>query len=87
MEDICVICKKSVKVACFCDNPSRYFDNNEETLEETNFQSFSFSKNSAEIQKQLQSTFNLFLKGHTSYVKSLALTHDNKYIISGSSDQ
>ena len=49
-------------------------------------ESFKFSKNIEEIQKQLQTNFNLLLEGHTSYVSSVAVTSDNKYIVSGSYD-
>ena len=47
---------------------------------------FKFAKNSSEIQKQLQSNFNLYLQGHTSCVIALTLTNDNKYVVSASSD-
>ena len=86
MKNICVVCKKLAEVDCSCDNPARSFGNNEKLLEETNLQSFEFSKNLAEIQKQLQSNFNLFLEAHTSLVRAVAVTSDSKYIISGSSD-
>ena len=86
MENICVVCKKLAEVDCSCDSPARSFGNNEKLLEETNLQSFEFSKNLAEIQKQLQSNFNLFLEAHTSLVRAVAVTSDSKYIISGSSD-
>ena len=37
--------------------------------------------------KQLQSNFKIFLEGHTNYLRSVAVTSDNKYIISGSLDK
>ena len=39
------------------------------------------------IVKQLERDYKLFLEGHTSYINSIAITSDNKYIISGSSDK
>ena len=92
MENICVVCKKLSEVACYCDNAVRSCHNNEifpneKLLEKTNLQSFEFSKNLAEIQKQLQSDFNLFLEGHTSSVRSIVVTSDNKFIVSGSGDK
>ena len=38
------------------------------------------------IIKELERDYKLFLEGHTSYVNSVAITSDNKYIISGSDD-
>ena len=55
--------------------------------EETKLESFKFSRNLIEIQKQLQTNFKLILQGHTSYIKYVAVTSDNKYIVSGSSDK
>ena len=55
--------------------------------EETKLESFKFSRNLIEIQKQLQTNFKLILQGHTSYIKCVAVTSDNKYIVSGSSDK
>ena len=46
-----------------------------------------FSKNLEEIQKQLKSNFSLYLEGHLKTVKSVAVTADNKYIVSGSEDK
>ena len=60
---------------------------NEELLLEKKLQSFKFSKNLAEIKKQLESNFNLLLEGHTSSVLTVAVTSDNKYIVSGSLDK
>ena len=48
---------------------------------------FKFSKNLKEIQKQVQTNFNLFLQGHLHVINSVAVTSDNKYIISGSADK
>ena len=48
--------------------------------------SLKFSKNIQVIQKQLQISFNFFLQGYTSSVSSVAVTSDNKYIVSGSWD-
>ena len=89
MENICTVCKNLAEVSC--DNEVRSCYNheiihNEELLEEKKLQSFKFSKNLAEIKKQLESNFNLLLEGHTCYVNSVAVTSDNKYIVSGSSD-
>ena len=55
-----------------------------DSTEETKLESFKFSKNLTEIQKQLQSNFNVFLQGHSSSVYSLAVTSDDKYVVSGS---
>ena len=49
-------------------------------------ESFKFSNNLKVIKKQLQSNFHLFLEGHNSSVYSVAVTNDNKYIVSGSAD-
>ena len=51
---------------------------------ETKFKSLKFSKNLKEIKENLQKNFNLYLEGHTSGVCTVAVTSDNKYIISGS---
>ena len=53
----------------------------------TKLKSLRFSKNVEEIKKQLQTNFSLFLEGHVSSVKSVAVTSDNKYIISASYDK
>ena len=53
---------------------------------ETRLQCLKFSRNLKEFKDQLQSNFNMFLEGHTSYVNCVAVTSDNKHIISGSSD-
>ena len=53
---------------------------------ETKLESIKFSKNLTEINKQLQSNFDLFLEAHTSTVYSVAITANNTYIISGSDD-
>jgi WD domain, G-beta repeat. len=91
MGNICTVCKKLAEVSCYCNNEIRSCYNheiihNEELLQEKKLQSFKFSKNLAEIKKQLESNFNLLLEGHTSSVLTVAVTSDNKYIVSGSSD-
>ena len=64
-------------------NFSIFKDNNEIIDSEIKkIESFKFSKNVEEIQKQLQINFNLLLQGHTSTVFSVAVTSDNKYIVS-----
>ena len=55
-------------------------------LIKSKLKSLKSSKNVQEIQKQLQTNFNLYLQGHTSYIYSVAVTSDNKYILSGSDD-
>ena len=92
MENICIVCKKSPELGCSCDNAIQSCYNheiihNEELLQEKKLQSFKFSKNLAEIKKQLESNFNLLLEGHTSSVLTVAVTSDNKYIVSGSLDK
>ena len=89
MENICTVCKKLAEVSCSCNNEIRSYYNheiihNEELIEEKKLQSFKFSKNLAEIKKQLQTNFNLLLEGHTSSVRTVVVTSDNKYVISGS---
>ena len=59
------------------------FDNCKKTLNRM----IKFSKNLQEMKKELESHFSLFLEGHTSTVTSVTVTSDNKYIISGSSDE
>ena len=39
-----------------------------------------------EVKRQLQSNFNIFLEGHLDKVINVAVSQDNKYIISGSFD-
>ena len=46
-----------------------------------------YSKNVKEIQKQLQTNFSLLLEGHARSVRTVAVTSDNKYLISGSNDK
>ena len=84
MENICDVCKKLAQVTCSCDNTVRFCNNHEKLLIKTNLESFKFSKNLREIKKQLQTNFDLFLEGHTSSVRTVAVTSDNKYVISGS---
>ena len=52
--------------------------------EENKLETFKFSKDLTEIKKQLQSDFKLFFEGHTSCITSVAVTGDNKYMLSGS---
>ena len=64
---------------------SIFKDNNEIIDSEVKkIESFKFSKNVEEIQKQSQTNFNLLLQGHTSSVLTVAVTSDKKYVISGS---
>ena len=49
-------------------------------------ESLKFSKNVKEFKAQLESKFDLYLEGHLSCVLSVAVTSDNKHIISGSND-
>ena len=64
------------------------FTNNNEIIEKkVDSENFKFSKNLPEIKRQLMGNFNLFLEGHTETLTSLALTSDDKYIISGSEDK
>ena len=65
---------------------SFFKDNEIFDYEEKKLESFKFSKNIEEIQKQLQTNFNFLLEGHTSTVYTVAVTSDNKYVVSGSSD-
>ena len=58
-----------------------------ETLLNSIKKSLKNRENLEEIKKQLQIKFGLFLEGHTDHVASLAVTSDNKYIISGSKDK
>ena len=69
------------KIFTFFKDGNQINDNQQKKLE-----SFKFSKNVKEIQEQLQTNFNLYLEGHTSCVNSVAVTSDNKYLISGSND-
>ena len=39
-----------------------------------------------DIINDIQNDYNIFLEGHANHVKVLAMTNDNKYIISGSAD-
>ena len=48
--------------------------------------SLRFSKTLQETNKKLQSNLSLYLQGHTFTVNSVAVTSDNKYILSGSDD-
>ena len=49
--------------------------------------SLKFSENLEEIKNQIQTNFGLYLEGHSSLVLSVAVTSDNKYIVSGSADK
>ena len=40
-----------------------------------------------EIQKELQTNYNIILQGHSDGLNSVAVTSDNKYVISGSKDK
>ena len=67
---------------------SIFKDNNEIIDSEVkNIESFKFSKDVQEIKKQLQTNFNLLLEGHLNKIASVAVTRDNKYVISGSDDK
>ena len=71
--------------------PSNNIDESDPELEKLmarmKLGSFKFSKNVDKIKKQLISNFDLFLEGHKSYITTLAVTSDNKFIISGSKDK
>ena len=54
---------------------------------ETKLKSLKLSKTLQQTKKELESNFGLYLQGHTSGVTTVAITSDNKYIISGSSDK
>ena len=56
-------------------------------MNEVKLKSFKFSKNIKEIKNQIESNFNLHLEGHTSSLRTIVITSDSKYIISGSSDK
>ena len=68
-------------------NFSIFTSNNEIIEKKVDSENFKFSKNLPEIKRQLMGNFNLFLEGHTETLTSLALTSDDKYIISGSEDK
>jgi hypothetical protein len=56
--------------------------------DELKFEKLRISTNDVNSAKELlKADFELFLEGHTSYVNSVAVTSDNKYIISGSKDK
>jgi WD domain, G-beta repeat. len=59
----------------------------ENTSSEKKLKFLKVLKNSEERKKYLKSNFNLYLQGHTSMILSLAVTSDNKYIVSGSDDK
>ena len=83
MEVICIHCKQLAKVSCSCIN---LYKTTQKIYAKKGLESFSFSANFTEIQKQLQTTFNLFLQGPSCSVRTLVVTKDDKYIISGSDD-
>ena len=56
----------------------------EEQSNENKLKSVKFSTNLKELKAQLESKFNLFLEGPTSYISNVGVTSDNKYIVSGS---
>ena len=45
-----------------------------------------FPKDLNELKNKLESDFQLFVEGHTKAVSCLAITHDDKFIVSGSFD-
>ena len=49
--------------------------------------SLNYSKNIQKMEKKIQSSLNLFIEGHKSFIQSIALTSDDKYVISGSGDE
>ena len=53
---------------------------------ELKLKSLKFSKNLEKIQKQLKTNLSLLLQGHTSPVRCVAVTSDNKNVISSSYD-
>ena len=78
MGNICVVCKKLVEVDCCCDKAVRFYYNhekihNEELLEKKKFQSLKFLE---EIQKELQTNYNIILQGHSDGLNSVAVTSD-----------
>ena len=84
MENICesrqeIILKKDIQMI---DNNSDF----EKISNEKRLESIKFSGKVKEIKSQLESKFNLFLEGHLKEVTCVAISSDNKYIISGSND-
>ena len=61
--------------------------NSKRKFKETKLKSLKFSKNLTDVKQQLKSNFNLLLEGHYEDVKCIAVTSDNKYVISGSGDK
>ena len=55
--------------------------------EEAKLKSFKLSRNLKEFKSRLESEFDLYLEGHTETVRSVAISSDNTYIISGSDDK
>ena len=54
---------------------------------EKKLKSSRFSNTLEKIKGQLESNFSLFIEGHIDRVSCVAVTKDNKYIISGSEDK
>ena len=48
--------------------------------------SLRLSRDLGDLKRQIESNSNMFLEGHTGTVRSVAVTKDSKYIISGSDD-
>ena len=65
-------------------NPSRLSKDDLKTSQE--YKPIKLSKDVEELKKQLETEFSLYLEGHTSSIESLAVSNDNKFIISGSDD-
>ena len=58
----------------------------EKFLNEIKLKTIKFSEDPLELRKQLESEFTLLSEGHQNDVNALAITKDNNYLISGSSD-
>ena len=71
------------KLAIFKDNQEITDIGLKKVLIEIKLKSLKLSK---KVQKKVQSTLNNFLKGYVLFVYSVAVTSDNKYIVSGSDD-
>ena len=62
----------------------KYQKLDEEEMQFTNKIIISKTNKASVIVKELERGYKLFLEGHTNSVLSVAITSDNKYIISGS---
>ena len=62
-------------------------NSSDQLINEKKLKSTKFSTNQKELKRQLESNFNLFIEGHTSLLNSIAVTSDDKYMISGSYDK